>query len=114
MPANHDTDLSQPVRRRVLRSCPMLLLFSLCSLAAAAAQHADAPTGGGFQLARQVIAGGGITRASSTCFDIRSTVAEAVVGSAQGGAFSLTAGFLADDGAISESLFRSGFESCQP
>jgi hypothetical protein len=101
-------------RRRALRAAAVA---ALCAAAGASAQG-DAPVTGrapdGVSLVTQhVIAGGGVTRASSACFDLAGTVAEPVAGSAQGGSFRLDAGFLALPVAT-DSLFRTSFEVCQP
>ena len=101
-------------RRRVLHAAAVA---ALCAAAGAFAQG-DPPVSGhaptGVSLVTQhVIAGGGVTRASSACFDLDGTVAEPVAGSAQGGSFTLDAGFLAMPVAT-DSLFRNSFEVCQP
>lgn len=66
-----------------------------------------------FRITREVIAGGGISRARSACFDLAATIAEPVTGTAGNAMFSLTAGFWSDP-ASTDSIFRSSFESCQP
>lgn len=102
-------------RRRVLHATATVV--TLCAAAAAYAQgdrSAPAPAPDGVSLVTQhVIAGGGVTHARSACFDLAGTVAEPVAGRAQGGSFSLDAGFLAMPVAT-DSLFRNSFEVCQP
>jgi hypothetical protein len=92
--------------------------FALCAMATAAladdAPRLADPVPSGVSLVTQhVIAGGGVSRARSACFDLDGTVAEPVAGPAQGGAFTLNAGFLAMPVAT-DSLFRNSFEVCQP
>ncbi len=111
--ADPDPHHAISTRRRALPTALIVLACALSCLAPATAEQVDNAAGGGYELVRQAIAGGGITRARSACFDIDSTVAEPVAGNAQGGAYALASGFLAD-AAGGESLFRSGFESCQP
>ena len=93
------------------------VVVALCAAAAAFAQGEPpesmrAPAGVAL-VTQHVIAGGGVTRARSTCFDLAGTVAEPAAGSAEGGNFTLDAGFLAMPLAT-DSLFRDSFEVCQP
>ena len=113
MPATHAPPSRQPLRRRLRHAGLLSILCSLCSLPAATAQFVESPTGDVYKLTRQAIAGGGSTGARSACFDLDSTVGQADAGTAQGGGYTLISGFFADL-AHGESLFRSGFEGCQP
>lgn len=102
-------------RRRALR---VPTFFALCAMATGAfaedaSRLADRAPSGVSLVTQHVIAGGGVSRARSACFDLDGTVAEPVAGLAQGGAFTLNAGFLAMP-VPTDSLFRNSFEVCQP
>jgi hypothetical protein len=66
-----------------------------------------------FLISQHVIAGGGVDRARSPCFDLAGTIGQPVVGRTQGGAFTLDAGFWGAP-ISTDSIFRTGFEACQP
>lgn len=111
--------ISTHLRAQARRRCALqaAAVVAICAAAGASAQ-VDAPAtdrapDGVSLLTQHVIAGGGVTHASSACFDLAGTVAEPVAGSAQGGSFRLDAGFLAVP-ATTDSLFRNSFEVCQP
>lgn len=108
-------DLRMPApRRRALRAATVVAICAATGASAQGDPPATERTAAGVELVTQhVIAGGGVTRASSACFDLAGTVAEPVAGSAQGGSFRLDAGFLALPVAT-DSLFRNSFEVCQP
>ena len=94
-----------------------LRVATAVALCAGAAAHADLPAdqraaGGVTLVSQHVIAGGGVSRARSACFDLAGTVAEPVAGSAQGGGFTLDAGFLAAP-VSTDAVFRTSFEVCQ-
>jgi hypothetical protein len=82
--------------------------------AQAIAATAQEPAGAGsFVITQHVVAGGGVARARSACFDLAGSIGQPVTGRTQGGDFSLDAGFWAVRVAT-DSIFRSSFEACQP
>lgn len=97
-------------RRRVIAS----LALAAC-LGVPSAQAADETPQGEppFRIVQRVIAGGGESAAHSACFDLAATLAEPVAGRSSGGPFVLAAGFLGE-AVVRDSIFRSGFEGCQP
>ncbi|HEY6942179.1 hypothetical protein [Dokdonella sp.] len=72
-----------------------------------------APTGAGFALQGSVIASGGVSRATATCFDLSATIGEPTAGVASGGGFELVSGFWSAP-VVRDELFRSSFEGCTP
>ena len=67
-----------------------------------------------FALQGSVIAGGGIDRARSACFDLSATIGQPIAGAAASDRYFLNSGFWAIPGAGRDSLFRSSFEDCSP
>jgi len=97
-----------------LISCCAFGVLGAGAVAVASDPQANAPAGDPpFRISQEIVAAGGIDRARSACFELASTIAQPVTGSSSGGNFTLSVGFL-DDLASRDSLFRSGFESCQP
>ena len=93
--------------------CTVLSFIGMSGALASEAEGAAASGDPTFRITREVIAGGGVTHASSACFDLSVTIAEPVAGTAAGGVYALTAGFWSDPASI-DSIFRSSFEDCQP
>ncbi|MEZ5461608.1 hypothetical protein [Dokdonella sp.] len=89
------------------------LLFSSGALAQDAGPSAPDPMGTTFTITEAVIAGGGVTTSQSPCFELAGTTAQAVAGPASGDTYEVYAGFW-DDSGSSDTLFRNGFEACQP
>ena len=100
-----------------MRSALALMLAGLASAAAAqrdpAADSNSALLGLPFLVSQHVIAGGGVEQARSPCFDLAGTIGQPVTGRTQGGAFTLDAGFWGVP-ASTDSILRTGFETCQP
>ena len=67
----------------------------------------------GYAISASVIAAGGITRATSACFELAGTSGQPAVGVTQGATYELRAGFWGN-AVFADSLFRSSFEDCQP
>lgn len=95
------------------------LLVVTLSWAVVAAAQAPAPAshgpeaGPGYQIVSAVVAGGGISRAQNSCFELSATVGQPVVGLSVNSNVSLIAGFWG--GAVhGDTVFRSSFEACQP
>lgn len=89
------------------RRCACVAAIALC------AAMAPAAAGDGYAISRSVVAsGGGVVSAS--CYSMVSTLGQAVAGDgvAKGGGkqYRLTAGFLAAQSALGDSLFHNGFE----
>lgn len=95
-----------------------LLVVTLSWAVVAAAQipapASHAPEAGpGYQIVSAVVAGGGISRAQNSCFELSATVGQPAVGLSANSSVSLVAGFWG--GAVhGDTLFRSSFEACQP
>lgn len=83
-------------------------------VALAASSALAAPVGAGVALQRAVIASGGVTRATSACFDLSATIGEPTAGVATGNGMALVSGFWAAPVARPDALFRSSFERCAP
>ena len=73
-----------------------------------------APVGGVYALRGTVVASGGVSRATSACFDLSATLGEPVAGVVGGNGVSIVSGFWAAPVARSDELFRSSFERCAP
>ena len=84
------------------------------AVALAASTAFAAPAGGGFTLQGAVIASGGVSRASSACFDMSATIGEPAAGIATGNGVALVSGFWAAPVERPDQLFRSSFERCAP
>jgi len=84
------------------------------AVALAASTAFAAPAGGGFTLQGAVIASGGVSRASSACFDVSATIGEPAAGVATGNGVALVSGFWAAPVERPDQLFRSSFERCAP
>ncbi len=96
------------------------LALMLAGLASAATAQHDPPVepdsallGLPFLISQHVIAGGGVEQARSPCFDLTGTIGQPVTGRTQGGTFTLDAGFWGAP-TSTDSIFRTGFEACQP
>ena len=108
----------EPRRKAVSRWINATWLALACSVSAQGTPVGEprtAPISGEppFRLVRELIAGGGIDRARSACFDLAATISQPVTGTSSGAGFRVTAGFL-DELASRDSLLRSSFENCQP
>ncbi len=108
------------MKRTMHRSMPRpgrwLLSIAFAAACGIAPTQASNDAGDGevpFRISQRVLAGGGVSHASSACFDLAATIAEPIVGRSSGGAFVLVAGFLGEAEARG-SIFRSSFEDCQP
>lgn len=66
-----------------------------------------------FTITKAKIAGGGISRSRSACFDVSGTAGQPAAGSTQNATFVILSGFQVGEGSH-DSLFRSAFEDCQP
>ena len=71
------------------------------------------PTGSTFTITEVVIVPGGVTRSQSPCFDLSGATAQPVAGPVSGDTFEVYSGFWGS-GASTDTLFRNGFEVCQP
>lgn len=93
--------------QRAARRCACIAALAWCAVAPAVA-------GDGYAIVRSVVAsGGGVVSAS--CYAMVSTLGQAVAGTGvakdgDGTQYRLTAGFLAAQSAIGDSLFHNGFE----
>ena len=92
--------------QRAARRCACIAAIAWCVAAPAAA-------GDGYAIPRSVVAsGGGVVSAS--CYAMVSTLGQPVAGTGvakgDGTQYRLTAGFLAAQSAIGDSLFHNGFE----
>jgi hypothetical protein len=96
-----------------LALCAAPVLFSSSALAQDAGPDAPDAMGATFTITEAVIAGGGVTRSQSPCFELAGTTAQAVAGPASGDTYEVYAGFWDDNGST-DTLFRNGFEACQP
>lgn len=85
-----------------------------CAIALAATTAFATPAGGGFVLQGAVIASGGVSRATSACFELSATIGEPTAGVASAGVLALVSGFWAAPVARPDALFRSSFEGCAP
>ncbi|MGB0134332.1 hypothetical protein [Dokdonella sp.] len=74
---------------------------------------APVPTGTTFTITEAVIAGGGVSYSQSPCFELAGTAAQPVAGLVTGDTYEVYAGFW-DDSGSTDTLFRNGFEACQP
>lgn len=95
-------------RRRRRRVLPSAILFAASTLATAAS------AGGVYALDGHVIAGGGVSRAHSACFDLSGTIGEATAGMASAGSHAVVSGFWAAPVGHPDEMFKSSFEDCQP
>lgn len=112
IPPDSRAHAPMPLALRAIAVVAMCVATGAAFAQGAPAEAERAPSGVSL-VTQHVIAGGGVTHARSACFDLDGTVAEPAAGSAQGGNYTLDAGFLAMPVAT-DSLFRNSFEVCQP
>ncbi|HEU4663759.1 MAG TPA: hypothetical protein VFS55_06995 [Dokdonella sp.] len=98
-------------RRRRARAAA--LAVALAVAVAASTTLLAAPGGAGFALQGSVIASGGVSHATASCFDLSATIGEPTAGVASGGGFELVSGFWSAP-VVRDELFRSSFEGCTP
>ena len=102
----------------VLRAAIALLLAtaSVFVVAATGSQAPASPHPNGspsYQITSAVIAGGGVTRAESPCFELAGTTGQPVAGASSNSTYALIAGFWG--GAVfNDTIFRNTFEACTP
>jgi hypothetical protein len=89
------------------------LLFPAGALAQDPGPSAPEPSGTNFTITEAVIAGGGVSYSQSPCFELAGTTAQPVAGPVSGDTYEVYAGFW-DDSSSTDTLFRNGFEACQP
>ena len=108
------------LRSSQLRARVQVILFnaafaflSASAIAQDPGPSAPDPMGTTFTITEAVIAGGGISYSQSPCFELAGTTAQPVAGPVSGDTFDLYAGFW-DRGSSTDTIFRNGFEACQP
>lgn len=105
------------IRRRTFDPVAAFLaclgFFPAIALAQLPDPSTEVPAGTTFTITEVVIVPGGITRSRSPCFELSGATAQAVAGPVSGDTFELYSGFW-NSGDSTDTLFRNGFEACQP
>lgn len=94
-------------------SCALPVFVPASAIAQAPDPSTANPAGTTFTITETVIAPGGVTRSRSSCFELSGATAQPVAGPASGDTYEVYAGFW-DNGDSTDTIFRNGFEACQP